>query len=128
MTKLRWRDYKPEVLFRVNAHTYVLRLAKAVSYLEPSITKIYGDKLLVVEGHYNKRGYCIGYSLKFEGNPSVLVSDFYLILDYVSRGKEPKNPTFPKLAKNDPKICLVKFGDLHENRMYSFIYRKKRDG
>lgn len=126
--KLKWKEYEPEMLTRINANTYVLRLAKTVSDLEPTITKIFGDRLLVVNGHYNKRGYCVGYSLHFEGNPAILVSDFYLVLDYVAKGKAPKNPVFPELTKKDPKICLVKFGDLHENRMYSFIYRKKRNG
>jgi len=128
MTNLHWREYEPEVITRITANTYALRLAKTVSDLEPSVTKIFGDRLLVIDGHYNKRGYCVGYSLHFEGKPSILVSDFYLVLNYVARGKNPKNPTFPKLEKKDPKICLVKFGDLHENRMYSFIYRKKRNG
>ena len=128
MTKLKWRDYEPEVLTRINANTYALRIAKTVSNLEPTVTKIYGDRLLVINGYYNKRGYCVGYSLDFEGSPSILVSDFYLILDYVVKGKGTKNPTFPELATKDPKLCLVKFGELHENRMYAFIYRKKRDG
>ncbi len=128
MTNLHWQEYEPEILTRINANTYALRLAKTVSDLEPTITKVFGDRLLVVNGHYNKRGYCVGYSLRFEGSPTILVSDFYLVLDYVAKGKDPKNPIFPELAKKDPKICLVKFGELIENRMYSFIYRKKRNG
>jgi hypothetical protein len=128
MTNLHWKTYEPETITRINANTYVLRLAKTVSDLEPTITKVFGDRLLVVNGHYNKRGYCVGYSLHFEGEPKILVSDFYLVLDYVDKEKDPKNPVFPELAKPDPKICLVKFGDYLENRMYSFIYRKKRNG
>ena len=128
MSKLHWQEYEPETIIRIDANTYVLRLAKTVSDLEPTITKIFGDRLLEINGHYNKRGYCVGYSLHFEGNPAILVSDFYLVLDYVAKGKDPKNPVFPELGKKDPKSCLVKFGELHENRMYSFIYRKKRNG
>ncbi len=126
--QLKWQEYEPETITRINANTYVLRLAKTVSDLEPTITKIFADKLLVINGHYNKRGYCVGYSLHFEGDPAILVSDFYLVLDYVVKEKNPKNPIFPELAKPDPKICLVKFGERSENRMYSFIYRKKRNG
>jgi len=126
--KLKWQEYELETITRINANTYVLRLAKTVSDLEPTITKIFGDKLLIINGHYNKRGYCVGYSLHFEDNPAILVSDFYLVLDYVAKEKDPKNPVFPELATKDPKICLVKFGDLRETRMYSFIYRKKRNG
>lgn len=128
MPKLKWRSYEPETLVRINANIYALRLAKTVSDLEPTCKTIYEDKLFVLNGHYNKRGYCVGYSLHFEGKPSILSSDFYLVLSYVSKGKKPKNPVFPELSKKDPKICLVKFGYHNENRMYAFIYRKKRDG
>jgi len=129
MTKLKWQEYEPKILTRINANTYALRLAKTVSDLEPTCTKIYWDRLLVINGYYNRRGYCVGYSLNFVGSPSILASDFYIILDYVAKGKKPNNPTFPKQKKKkkDSKICLVKFGDLLENRMYAFIYRKKRD-
>ena len=128
MTKLRWQKYEPEVLTRINANLYVLRLAKTVSDLEPTHTKIYQDPLLVIYGHYNVRGYCVGYSLCFEGKPGILSSDFYLVLDYVVKGKYPKDPTYPELSKKDSKICLVKFGKRAPNRMYAFVYRKKRDG
>ena len=127
LIELKWQEYEPETLTRIDANTYVLRLAKTVSDLEPTITKIFGDTLLLLNGHYNKRGYCVGYSLHFEGDPEILVSDFYLVLDYVAKEKNPKNPVYPELATKDPKICLVKFG-VRENRMYSFIYRKKRNG
>ena len=127
LIELKWQEYEPETLTRIDANTYVLRLAKTVSDLKPTITKIFGDTLLLLNGHYNKRGYCVGYSLHFEGDPEILVSDFYLVLDYVAKEKNPKNPAYPELATKDPKICLVKFG-VRENRMYSFIYRKKRNG
>ncbi len=127
MAKLEWQAYKPRLLTRVTANTYAIRVANTVSDLVPKVEKVFGDRLLVVNGHYNKRGYCVGYSLTFEGKPSLLISDFYIVIDYLKKGKRPKQLMFPKLAKQDPSICLVKFGTSFENRMYAFIYRRKKE-
>lgn len=127
MTKLEWQTYKPRVLTRVTANTYVIRVANTVSDLVPKVEQVFGDRLLVIDGHYNRRGYCVGYSLTFEGKPSLLVSDFYIVLDYLGKVKKPKQIMFPELTKKDPSVCLVKFGARYENRMYAFIYRRKRE-
>jgi len=80
-------------------------------------------------GYYNKRGYCVGYSLEFKDNPTILADSFYILIDYVEKGSKPKNMTFPKLqGKADSSIRLVKFGTYLKNRMYVFIYRRKQDG
>lgn len=127
MTDLAWQTYEPGVLLPVDSNTYVLRLASTVSDLVPSAEKVFSDRLLSIDGHYNKRGHCVGYSLSFDDKPSVLATDFYVVLDYVAKGKKPKQITFPKLGKKDPSVCLVKFGSYLDNRMYAFIYRRKKD-
>ena len=125
---LSWQIYQPEVMTQISTNQVVIRLAKTVSDILPKTTKLFGDRMLELVGYYNKRGYCIGYSLEFKNNPIVTLRDFYVVVDYVKSGKNPKSPSFPKLPKKDSKICFVKFGDLLDHRMYTFIYRKKRDG
>ena len=122
-----WNRHQTETMTLVDTNKVVVRLAKAVSDLEPSCVKLYGDKLLTFYGYYNKRGYVVGYSLDFKRNPKILLRDFYVVLDYVKEGKTPDFPSFPKLPKKDSKVCLVKYGNLLSNRLYTLIYRKKRD-
>ena len=127
--KFSWTTYPVGTLFKVTEHKYVLRVAKSISDLEPNTSKVYSDHKLTVMGYYNKRGYCVGYSLEFKDNPTILADSFYILIDYVEKGSKPKNMTFPKLqGKADSSIRLVKFGTYLKNRMYVFIYRRKQDG
>lgn len=124
-----WNAYPVGAITPVSGNTYVLRTKKVVSDLAPHTEKVFGDRLLTITGHYNRRGLIVGYELDFKGNPSLIHENFYLVLDYVEKDCQPKHMTFPKLlAKNDTSISLVKFGKLLENRMYVFIYRRKQDG
>lgn len=127
--KLTWMLYPVGTLFKVTEHRYALRVAKAVSDLEPSSEKIFKDLKVTITGFYNKRGYCVGYTLDFKGSPSIIDDNFYVLLDYVEKGEKPKDMVIPKLGgKPDLSIRLVKFGTYLKNRMYVFIYRRKQDG
>jgi hypothetical protein len=129
MTNLTWPQYPVGSLLKVTENKYVLRVAPSVSHLKPSSKNVFKDSLLQITGHYNQRGYCVGYCLKFRRRPATLADNFYLFLDYVRSGNKPKEMTFPALGgKYDSSICLVKFGALRKNRMYVFIYRRKQDG
>ena len=111
------------------AHRYVLRTAKSVSDLEPREEKIFNDHKITLTGFYNKRGYCVGYTLDFKDNPSIIDDNFFVLLEYVDKREKPKVMTIPKLGgKADSSIRLVKFGPYLKNRMYVFIYRRKQDG
>jgi hypothetical protein len=126
---LEWTKYPVGSLFKVTAHRYVLRVAKAISDLEPSEERLFGDSRLTLVGYYNKRGYCVGYVLDFKGKPAIITDGFYLLLDYVEKGEKPDNMSFPPLGgKSDSAIRFVKFGRYLKNRMYIFIYRRKQDG
>jgi len=126
---LTWTLYPIGTLLKITEHKYILRVAKAVSDLEPEEKKIFSDHKLTLLGYYNQRGYCVGYCISFKGKPSVIADNFYLLLDYVEKGEKPKDMTFPKLlGKEDSSIRLVKFGAYLKNRMYIFIYRRKQDG
>jgi hypothetical protein len=127
MPNFTWQEYPPRVLTRVTPNAYALRLANAVSDLTPRPEKLWGDGLVALNGHYNKRGYCVGYSLDFGETPSIMVSDFYIVLDYLEKGKQPRQATFPTLARKDPSICLVKYRAYLGNQMYVFIYRRKKE-
>ncbi len=127
--KLTWTLYPVGNLLKVTDHRYVLRVAKAVSDLEPREEKIFDDPKITLTGFYNKRGYCVGYALDFRGKPSIIDDNFYVLLDYVGKGDKPKGMILPKLGgKPDTSIRLVKFGHFSKNRMYVFIYRRKQDG
>jgi hypothetical protein len=126
---LTWTLYPVGNLLKVTEHKYVLRVAKAVSDLEPREEKIFSDHKITLTGFYNKRGYCVGYILDFKGNPSIIDDSFYVLLDYVGKEDKPKDMMLPKLGgKPDTSIRLVKFGAYLKNRMYVFIYRRKQDG
>lgn len=128
-SKLTWMTYPVGNLFKLTEHKYVLRVAKAVSDLEPRSEKIFNDHKVTLTGFYNKRGYCVGYVLDFKGSPSIIDDNFYVLLDYVEKGEKPKDMVLPKLGgKPDASIRLVKFGAYLKNRMYVFIYRRKQDG
>ena len=129
MAKLTWLVYPIGSLCKLTKNKYALRVAKVVSDLEPTPEKVFSDNNVVLTGFYNKRGYCVGYTLEFEGKPSLLEDNFYIVIDYAKRGEKPKGMTFPKLGgKQDSSIRLVKFGARLKNRMYVFIYRRKQDG
>lgn len=128
-TKLTWMLYPVGNLLKVTEHKYVLRVAKAVSDLEPRREKIFEDNKITLTGFYNKRGYCVGYALDFKDKPSIIDDNFYVLLDYVGKGYKPRDMVLPKLGgKPDTSIRLVKFGKTVKNRMYVFIYRRKQDG
>lgn len=128
--KLTWTLYPVGSLLRVTGHKYVLRVAKSVSDLEPREETVFSDTKITLTGFYNKRGYCVGYTLEFTDKPSILDDNFYVLLDYVDKGEKPKDMVLPKLGgKPDTSIRLVKFGNRRLNsRMYVFIYRRKQDG
>jgi hypothetical protein len=127
--KLTWTLYPVGSLLKVTEHRYVLRVAKTVSDLEPRAEKVFGDLKIVLTGFYNKRGYCVGYTLDFKDKPAIIEDNFYVLLDYVQKGETPKDMVFPELGgKPDSSIRLVRFGSRLKNRMYVFIYRRKQDG
>jgi hypothetical protein len=129
MKKLDWNSYPVGVVTKVRGSTYVLRTKKVVSDLQPDSEKVFSDRLLTVNGYYNRRGLIVGYAIEFENTPSILHESFYLVLDYVAKGKQPKGMEFPELlSKSDSSISLVKFGRNYDSRMYVFIYRRKQDG
>lgn len=125
---ISWQNIKTDSLVQLDHNLYALRIAKTVSDLDPSTVKLYSDNLVTLNGHYNQRGYCVGYSLLSSGKPAVLLSDFYLVLDYVTKNESPGKPSYPKLGTaKDSKISFVRFGDVGTKKLYSLIYRKKRD-
>jgi len=129
MTKLDWNTYPVGAITQVSKGTYVLRTKKVVSDLDPRSEKLFGDTLVTLTGYYNRRGLIVGYALECKGKPALIHENFYLVLDYVEKGQQPKEMTTPELAgKADTSISLVKFGRLTPNRMYVFIYRRKQDG
>jgi hypothetical protein len=128
-SKLTWTLYPVGSLIKVTGHRYVLRTAKAVSDLEPREEKVFNDHKITLTGYYNKRGYCVGYTLDFKGSPSIIDDNFYVLLDYVGKEEKPKDMMIPKLGgKADSSVRLIKFGTYLKNRMYVFIYRRKQDG
>ena len=125
--KIDWQKYESKCITRVSQDTYAVKISGSVSDLVPKVEKLFTDRHLTLEGHYNKRGYCVGYILKFKGNPSISEGGFYILLDYMESDSDPKKMSFPPLPKKDTSISLVKFGTNYKNRMYAFIYRRKKD-
>lgn len=130
MSELNWQKYEPKILTQVAHNFFAIRVAQTISDLTPTVEKIFNDSLLTINGHYNRRGYCVGYTLEYNKTPKLIHSEYFLVLDYVKKGENPKEITFPKLGsgrKTDQSICLAKFGNYIADRMYVFIYRRKKD-
>ena len=108
--------------------TIIVKLAKTVSDLKPAVDILYEDELLTLQGYYNKRGYCIGYSLSFIEEPKVVIKDFYTVVNYSESIDIIDTCSLIKIPKKDSKICFIRHGSKLNNRIYTLIYRKKRDG
>jgi len=126
---IAWNTYPVGFITKVTPQSYVLRTKKVVSDLDPISEEVYSDPTFTLVGYYNRRGLIVGYELTFEGTPLILEDSFYVVLDYVSKKHKPTAIEFPKLGgKEDPSICLAKYGGRLANSMYVFIYRRKKDG
>lgn len=128
MSNLAWATYPVGSLHQTSSNSYVLRTKSVVSGFTSETEKVFSDKMLTITGYYNRRGIIVGYELVFKGKPTILLENFFLVLDYVAKDQRPNFISFPKLrVKNDSSICLVKYGKLLNKRMYVFIYRRRKN-